>query len=153
MPKVHFNARDCTPLATCLEKHALFVFPYVRKGVHERALQELCGFGTLHKVHSIKAHVLSCLPWFYNKSNVWFLRCLLSHTMNVQCTFTTTPRWLHTTLNTNIFVCVVCCGGFPYTYVITDHFFSLSPTHPPRLIWVENKLSPHQLHVDINYIL
>ena len=32
--------------------------------MHERVLQELCGFGTLHKVRSIKAHVLSCLPWF-----------------------------------------------------------------------------------------
>ena len=40
MPKVHFNARDCAPLATCLEKHGLCVFPYVRKGVCERVLQE-----------------------------------------------------------------------------------------------------------------
>ena len=40
VPKVHFNARDCTPLATCLEKHGLCVFPYVRKGVHERALHQ-----------------------------------------------------------------------------------------------------------------
>ena len=40
MPKVHFNTRDCTLLATCLEKHGLCVFPYVRKGVHERALPQ-----------------------------------------------------------------------------------------------------------------
>ena len=40
MAKTRFNARDCTPLATCLEKHGLCVFPYVRKGVHERALHQ-----------------------------------------------------------------------------------------------------------------
>ena len=80
-------------------------------------------------------------------TNVQNLFCALPHTMNVQCTFTTTPRWLHTTLNTNIFVCVVCCGGFPYTHTITDHFFPLIPTYP-RVLY-ELKIS----YLLINYTL
>ena len=136
VPKVHFNARDCTPLATCLEKHALFVFPYVRKGVHERVLQErttksswnsallsgkLCGFGTLHKVRSIKAHVLSCLPWFLNKSNVWFLRCLLNTHNECAMHVHNHPRVVaHDVKHEYIRVCCVL-WGFPYVHTIIQH--------------------------------
>ena len=97
-----FNARDCTPLATCLEKHG------VNNTRNEHCF--LSAFFRTCEREYMNVH--------YNKSNVKNERCLLPHTMNVQCTFTTTPRWLHTTLNTNIFVCVVCCGGFPYVHTI-----------------------------------
>ena len=58
-------------------------------------------------------------------------------------THTTTPRWLHGTRHAEVLrVCSVCCGGFPYTDVITRLYNIFTYAHTivkhiftPRLIY------------------
>ena len=121
---------------------------------------KLCGFGTLHKVRSIKAHVLSCLPWFkWTTKSSWhsallsgqeqrgFLRCLLNTHNECAMHVHNHPQVVaHNFTHEYIRVCCVL-WGFPYTDAIIDYFFPLNPTYPHVLY--ELKIS----YLLINYTL
>lgn len=63
-------------------------------------------------------------------TNSYFVKIRVRHNSLCRLVHTTTPRWLHRRLDTEVLrVCSVCCGGFPYAHTIVKHIFT------PRLIY------------------
>nr|DAV17489.1 MAG TPA: hypothetical protein [Caudoviricetes sp.] len=76
-------------------------------------------------------------------TNSYFVKIRVRHNSLCRLVHTTTPRWLHRRLDTEVLrVCSVCCGGFPYTDVITRLYNTFTYAHTivkhiftPRLIY------------------